>query len=70
MDYLIFIYHHHQKLNLIPHLIITMYGFQMREAVIVFATENKYGAQVRQIPINCKYKKYQKINLILLPGGF
>ena len=27
-----------------------MYGFQMREAVIVFATENKYGAQVYQNP--------------------
>ena len=26
-----------------------MFAFQMREAVIVFATENKYGAQVDQI---------------------
>ena len=28
---------------------IYMFAFQMREAVIVFATENKYGAQVDQI---------------------
>ena len=47
----LYIDHHHQDKENLPSARlfgIMDDGFQMREAVIVFATENKYGAQVHQ----------------------